>query len=64
MEDCGCTDIDMVIAKCVDEIWQVYDEDNSGSLDKEETRNFVKHTLGSQLEEEEFNALFSQEMFD
>ena len=35
------TDLDLVLAKCVDEIWEIYDEDNSGQLDKEETRKFV-----------------------
>lgn len=27
-------DIDAVIRKCVDDIWDEYDEDRSGSLDK------------------------------
>ena len=35
------TDIDTVIGKCVQEIWAEYDDDNSGSLDKEETREFM-----------------------
>ena len=34
-------DIDAVIRKCVDDIWAEYDKDNSGSLDKEETKKFV-----------------------
>ena len=34
-----------MIAKCVDEIWGQYDTDNSGSLDKEETKKFVMETL-------------------
>ena len=37
--------IDAVIAKCVDDIWAEYDKDNSGTLDKEETKLFVKKTL-------------------
>ena len=40
------TDIDAVIAFCVQEIWDEYDDDASGSLDKEETRLFINHTLG------------------
>ena len=28
------SEIDLVIAKCVDEIWSKYDKDNSGYLDK------------------------------
>ena len=35
------SDIDTVIAKCVEEIWELYDEDGSGSLDKFETKRFV-----------------------
>merc|ERR1711957_861874 len=38
-------DIDAVIRKCVDDIWTEYDKDNSGSLDKEETKKFVQNTL-------------------
>ena len=38
-------DIDAVIAKCVEDIWREYDRDNSGSLDKEETKTFVLNTL-------------------
>ena len=35
------SEIDAVIGKCVDEIWSKYDVDNSGALDKEETKKFV-----------------------
>ena len=38
-------DIDSVIRKCVDDIWAEYDKDNSGALDKDETKEFVKNTL-------------------
>ena len=38
-------DIDAVISKCVDDIWATYDVDNSGELDREETKQFVKMTL-------------------
>ena len=31
-------DIDQVIKKCVDDIWSEYDKDNSGALDKAETK--------------------------
>lgn len=30
--------IDAVIAKCVDDIWETYDVDKSGALDKNEAR--------------------------
>ena len=60
------SDIDTVIAKCVQEIWLEYDNDNSGSLDKEETRRFVNETLYKNVEgnkgmsEEEFEKCFNE----
>ena len=53
----------MVISRCVAEIWAVYDDDNSGALDKEETRQFVKETLGDMgdgkgMSDEEFEQCF------
>jgi Ca2+-binding EF-hand superfamily protein len=34
--------------KCaIDNIWDTYDVDRSGALDKEETKRFVKDTMGS-----------------
>ena len=56
-------DIDVIISRCVQEIWQEYDDDNSGSLDKEETRQFVKTTLGDMgegkgMSDEEFEQCF------
>ena len=58
-------DIDAVIRKCVDDIWAEYDKDNSGSLDKEETKLFVKNTLSEmndsgEFSEEDFEACFSE----
>ena len=37
-DDNHTSEIDSVIAKCVDEIWAKYDVDNSNSLDKDETK--------------------------
>ena len=63
----GGANIDSVIAKCVDDIWQEYDKDNSGELDKEETKAFVKKTLcdmadgdGGEFSEEDFDACFKE----
>ena len=53
-------DIDAVIRKCVDDIWAEYDKDNSGALDKEETKKFVQDTLGNLGSGDEF----SDEAFD
>ena len=36
----------------IDEIWIKFDKDNSGYLDKQETRNFLKNILGSMGERE------------
>ncbi len=48
-------DIDAVIRKCVDDIWAEYDKDNSGCLDKEETKAFVKNTLSEMSDDSEFS---------
>ena len=59
------SDIDIVISRCVQEIWQEYDDDNSGSLDKEETRQLIQSTLcdmsdGKGLSDAEFEACFNE----
>merc|ERR1712006_5201 len=48
-------DIDAVIRKCVDDIWAEYDKDNSGALDKEETKKFVQNTLSEMTDSGEFS---------
>ena len=48
-------DIDAVIQKCVEDIWREYDKDNSGSLDKEETKTFVLNTLQEMSDQGEFS---------
>ena len=42
------------------QIWDTYDVDKSGALDKEETKKFVQDTLGNLGSGDEF----SQEAFD
>merc|ERR1712028_226182 len=62
------SDIDTVIAKVVEDIWGTYDKDNSGALDKEETKQFVKDTLkemadgddNDEFNEEDFNKCFEE----
>ncbi len=49
------TDIDSIIEKCIDDIWRTYDKDNSGYLDKVETKQFVKNTLTELGERGEFS---------
>ena len=49
----------------VEEIWDKYDEDHSGALDKDETWNFVQEYLGgsgSEIPLEQFDQIF--EAFD
>ena len=38
-------DLDQIIDNTIEEIWTNYDKDNSGFLDKTETKQFVKNTL-------------------
>ena len=47
-------DLDEVIKNCVDDIWAIYDCDNSGYLDYDETRSFVKKTLEEFTNSDEF----------
>ena len=59
------SEIDAVISKCVDEIWVKYDDDNSGALDKEETKKFVQDTLadmadGAGFSDEDFENCFAE----
>ena len=51
---------DQAIQGVIDQIWATYDVDNSGALDKEETKKFVKDTLGNLSGGDEF----SDEAFD
>ena len=51
---------------CISWIWATYDVDNSGALDKEETKKFIKDTLGSlpsdnggEFSEEAFGEVFA-----
>ena len=56
-------EIDDIIAKLIDEIWDKYDIDNSGALDREETKRFVMETL-SDLSDDGCVANFSDSEFD
>ena len=59
------SEIEAVIAKCVENIWGDYDKDNSGALDKEETKKFMVATLGemsdtTEISDEDFQAVFKE----
>ncbi len=49
------SDIDKIIENCIDDIWKNYDKDNSGMLDKDETKAFVKNTLSEMGENGDFS---------
>ncbi len=49
------SDLDKVIKRCVDDIWREYDQDASGELDKEETRQFVFDTLREMSDDCQFS---------
>ena len=51
---------EQAIQGVIDQIWDTYDVDKSGALDKEETKKFVQDTLGNLGSGDEF----SQEAFD
>merc|ERR1719469_830824 len=55
------SDIDTVIAKVVEDIWGTYDKDNSGALDKDETKQFVKDTL-KEMADGDDNDEFNEEV--
>ena len=55
---------DQAIAYLVDQIWNEYDTDNRGVLDKQQTRKFIqaineKIGAGGNLDFAEFNEIFS-----
>ena len=61
----AASEIDGVIAKCVDEIWAKYDNDDSGALDKDETKRFVQDTLqdmadGAGFSDPDFDQCFTE----
>ena len=54
-----------LVAEIVDGIWETYDKDKSGGLDRDETRRFLQETLGKMddgtaYKEEEFEETFNQ----
>ena len=53
-------EFEIIIDNYVNEIWTVFDSDDNGTLDKEETRSFIR----KMLEEVGENPEFSDEEFD
>lgn len=56
------SDINIIIEKCIEEMWNTYNKDNSGHLDKTDTKSFVKNTLtelvSDEFSETDFNTFF------
>lgn len=40
-------DFDTILKLAIDEIWQIFDENGDGVLDREETRAFVDYSMNS-----------------
>eukprot|EP00347_Sterkiella_histriomuscorum_P018667 403344636 len=58
------SNINKIIEKAVDDIWKTYDKDNSGFLDKDEAKFFVKTTLtemgeNGEFDDDDFEACFA-----
>merc|ERR1711908_187566 len=60
MADQSASAEQQAVAAVIDQIWDTYDKDKSGALDKEETKKFVQDTLGNLGSGDEF----SDEAFD
>ena len=38
-------DVDTILRKAIDEIWEMFDDDGNGLFDIDETTSFIRHTL-------------------
>ena len=56
--------VDSIIGEAVDSIWQRYDKDNSGQLDREETMRFFRQTLIELGETEDFDEKYFDKAFE
>lgn len=59
--------IDQLMIQTVNQIWEVYDDDGNGVLDKEETRSFLQDYLKmmggsveSEFDERKFEEIYAQ----
>ena len=60
----AATPEEQAIKAVIDQIWETYDVDKSGYLDKEETKKFVQDTLcnlgsADEFSDDSFNEVFS-----
>ena len=54
---------EQAIQAVIDQIWDTYDDDKSGQLDKKETKKFVQDTLGNLGSGDEFSDDAFDEVF-
>ena len=60
------SDLDIIIARIVRQIWERHDTDNSGALDRDEARRMLESTtctsfgMSAKLDEAEFEATFAE----
>ena len=54
---------EQAIQAVIDQIWDTYDDDKSGQLDKAETKKFVADTLGNLGSGDEFSDTAFDEVF-
>ena len=59
------TDYEEALMSTVNEIWEKWDKDSNGTLDKTEMRGFVEATIAASginkvVTDEEFNQIFAQ----
>ena len=50
-------DVNSILGKCVDEIWEMFDDDGNGTFDVDETTDFIKHTLTEMGESPEYSEI-------
>ena len=66
MADQGGADYEEALMQTVNEIWEKWDKDSNGNLDKTEMKAFIEATLGQAginsqpMSDEEFNAIFTE----
>ena len=48
-------DVEAILSKTVDEIWEMFDDDGNGTFDIDETTAFIKHTLTEMGENPEYS---------
>ena len=55
---------EMAIKKLINDIWDKYDNDRSGELNKDQSRNFIIETIGKIGQNQVFNESLFEEIFE